>query len=134
MVYREATKMKITKKQLKELIREQIATVLDETEWRDVYDQKKYFSPQSKNVDTTEASMTPNKEVEAENALMAAVDALAKAGYTPEEVRDLLADISPEQEETPEAEVPEEETLHLSAPPEKPKYNWHASRHRGKKK
>jgi len=38
--------------------------------------------------------------------------------------------------EDPEGDVmtDEEETLHLSAPPEKPKYNWHASRHRGKKK
>ena len=35
--------MKITKKQLKALIREQVAGVLDETEWRSVYDQRNYF-------------------------------------------------------------------------------------------
>ena len=87
--------MKISKKQLKALIREQVAAVLDETEWRDVYDQEKYFSPQSKNVDTTEASMTPNKEVEGEIALSDAVDILSSLGYSQEDLMDLVRDLIP---------------------------------------
>ena len=96
--------MKITKKQLKQLIREQVAAVLEghdeyhEDDWFDVLAGER-GSPISFDPDGTEASMTPNEEVEAENALMTAVDALAKAGYTPEEIRDLLTDIAPEQEE-----------------------------------
>ena len=95
--------MKITKKQLKQLIREQVATVLEghdeyhEDDWFDILAGER-GSPISFDPDGTEASMTPNEEVEAENALMAAVDALSNAGYTPEEIRDLLMDVAPEQE------------------------------------
>lgn len=78
--------MRTTKKQLKALIREQVAAALDETEWRDVSDQENYFEPHSQNIDNTEASMTPNKEVEAEQALMAAVEALVGLGYSAEEI------------------------------------------------
>ena len=96
--------MKITKKQLKDLIREQVAAVLEghdeyhEDDWFDILAGER-GSPISFDPDGTEASMTPNEEVEAENALMAAVDALSNAGYTPEEIRDLLMDVAPEQED-----------------------------------
>ena len=87
--------MKITKKQFKALIREQVAAALDETEWRDVSDQANYFEPHSQNIDNTEASMTPNKEVEAELALSNAIDALSSLGYSEEDLVDLMRDLIP---------------------------------------
>jgi hypothetical protein len=113
--------MKITKKQLKDLIREQVAAVLEghdeyhEDDWFDILAGER-GSPISFDPDGTEASMTPNEEVEAENALMAAVDALANAGYTPEEIRDLLMDVAPEQgEEAVKIGTPQQDPMDRSA-------------------
>ena len=80
--------MKITKSQLKNLIREQVQGVLEGSEWFDVYGDD-YPVPQSQNADNTEASMTPNKDVEVENMLMQAIEAALAAGYSTEEIKQL---------------------------------------------
>ena len=135
--------MKITKQQLKQLIKEEI---LKETDW---YDLEKDELP-------SHVKKPPGRsgaDVEAERALLSAIDSLAALDYSREDIMDLVTDLvdtsSQGKPEDPDAEWmddrhredqedwPEdkdEEALHLSAPKEKPKYNWHTSRYRGKKK
>ena len=135
--------MKITKQQLKQIIKEEL---LKETDW---YDLEKDELP-------SHVKKPPGRsgaDVEAERALLSAIDSLAALDYSREDIMDLVTDLvdtssqgKPEdpdaewmddrhredQEDWPEEE--EEEVLRLSAPKESPKYNWHTSRYREKKK
>ena len=86
--------MKITKTQLKNLIREQVKTVLESPELFDVYGDD-YPGPQYHGADNTEASMTPNDEVEAGNALLAAIEAAVAAGYTNQDIITIVNDVEP---------------------------------------
>lgn len=106
--------MKITKTQLKNLIREQVKTVLESPEWFDVYGDD-YPGPQHHGADNTEASMTPNDEVEAENALLAAIEAAVAAGYTNQDIITIVNDV-----EGPPAEADIEEDNKKEPPPVHP--------------
>jgi hypothetical protein len=113
--------MKITKQQLKQLIKEEI---LKETDWYDL--EKETLPALSKGVETAELDVEALRQV-----LQATLDE-----YDPDEpdsvysvVRgveralDMLGEpVSADVE--PEEEASDEETLRLSAPKEKPKYNW----------
>jgi len=138
--------MKITKQQLKQLIKEEI---LKETDWYDL--EKETLPPLSKGTETAELDVEALRQV-LQDALDTFHDdpdepdsvysvvggvkrALAMLGSTGSEDPDaewMDAEASARQQDWPEDK--DEEALHLSAPKEKPKYNWHTSRYRGKKK
>ena len=135
--------MKITKQQLKQLIKEEL---LKETDWYDV--EKETPPTLSKGVEAAKLDVEALKQV-----LQATLDE-----YDPDEpdsvysvvrgVERALAMLGSTGSEDPDAEWmddrhredqedwPEDEegTVHLSTPKENPKYNWHTSRYRGKKK
>ena len=136
--------MKITKQQFKQLIKEEL---LKETDWDEL--EKETPPALSRGVETAELDVEALKQV-----LQATLDeydpdepdsvysvvrgverALASLGSTGSEDPDaewMDAEASARQQDWPEDK--DEEALHLSAPKEKPKYNWHTSRYRGKKK
>ena len=103
--------MKITTTELKKILREAIEQVLKETEYYDVL-QGEMPPPQSMGAGPV------NTEVEAENALMAAVDALATAGYSHDEIVTLVTDMEAGGEQEPEEVETEEdiEAIHLPNP------------------
>ena len=136
--------MKITKQQLKQLIKEE---VLKETDW---YDLEKETPPAlSKGVETAELDVEALKQVlqatldeydpdepdsvySVVRGVERALDMLGDAGSEDPDAEWMDAEASARQQDWPEDK--DEEALHLSAPKEKPKYNWHTSRYRGKKK
>ena len=85
--------MKTTKAQLRQLILEEL---VKENERERMYDllQGQVPPPHSMGLgkDATEASMTPNVEVEAENKMSDAVLSLQQAGYTAEEIVQMVMD------------------------------------------
>ena len=112
--------MKITTTELKKILREAIEQALKETEYYDVL-QGDMPPPQSMGAGPV------NVEVEAENALMAAIDALTSAGYSHDEIVTMVTDVSPggDQEAPEEVEAEEDiEPLRLSAPTRDP-MRWH---------
>ena len=138
--------MKITKQQLKQLIKEEI---LKETDWYDL--EKETLPPLSKGTETAELDVEALRQV-LQDALDTFHDdpdepdsvysvvggvkrALAMLGSTGSEDPDaewMDAEAGARQQDWPEDK--DEEPLRLGAPKEKPKYNWHTSRYRGKKK
>jgi len=137
--------MKITKQQLKQLIKEEI---LKETDWYDL--EKETPPPLSKGVETAELDVDalrqvlqdaldifhddpdePDSVYSVVGGVKRALEMLGASGSDPD-AEWMDAEASARQQDWPEDK--DEEALHLSAPKEKPKYNWHTSRYRGKKK
>jgi len=90
--------MKITKKQFKQLIKEEL---LKETDWYDL----ETDTPPSHVQDSPETAIT---DVEAERALMGAIDSLTALEYSREDIMDLVTDLvdtsSQGKPEDPDAE------------------------------
>ncbi len=133
--------MKITKQQLKQLIKEEI---LKETDWYDL--EKETLPPLSKGTETAELDVEALKQVlqatldeydpdepDSVYSVVRGVERALKMLAAPDPDAEWMdAEASARQQDWPEDK--DEEALHLSAPKEKPKYNWHTSRYRGKKK
>ena len=114
--------MKITTTELKKALKEEIEGVLQETEYYDVL-QGEMPPPQSMGTGPV------NVEVEAENALMAAIDALTSAGYSHDEIVTMVTDAAAggEQEVPGEVEAEEDiEPIRLPNPTKQrdPKYGY----------
>ena len=136
--------MKITKQQLKQLIKEEL---LKETDWYDV--EKETAPPLSRGGTAAELDVEALRQVlqDANDAydpdepdsvysvvrgVERALEILGAPGSEDPDAEWMDAEASARQQDWPEDK--DEEALHLSAPKEKPKYNWHTSRYRGKKK
>ena len=133
--------MKITKQQLKQLIKEEL---LKETDWYDV--EKETPPTLSKGVETAELDVEALKQVlqatldeydpdepDSVYSVVRGVERALKMLAAPDPDAEWMdTEASARQQDWPEDK--DEEALHLSAPKQKPKYNWHTSRYRGKKK
>ena len=133
--------MKITKQQFKQLIKKEL---LKETDWYDL--EKETPPPLSKGAETAELDVEALKQVlqatldeydpdepDSVYSVVRGVERALKMLAAPDPDAEWMdTEASARQQDWPEDK--DEEALHLSAPKEKPKYNWHTSRYRGKKK